>query len=73
VWVVACGKTGASLPLSIAGGTTVTLKTMLDSDRYTYIVVDNEGGKKLTLAVKAKIGDISAKTTRGKYMKILWF
>jgi len=73
VWVVAGGKTGASLPLSIAGGTTATLKTMLDSDRYTYIIVDNEGGKKLTLAVKAKIGDISAKTTRGKYMKILWF
>lgn len=73
VWVVAAGKTDAAIPLSIAGGTTATLKTVLDSDRYTYIVVDNEGGKKLTLAVKAKLGDVSAKTTRGKYMKILWF
>lgn len=73
VWVVASGETDTPMPLSIAGGTTATLKTKLDADGYTYIVVDNEGGKKLTLAVKAKVGDIAAKTTRGKYMKILWF
>jgi len=73
VWVVASGKTGTTMPLSISSGTTATLKTMLDADRYTYIVVDNEGGKKLTLAVKAKLDDVDAKTTRGKYMKILWF
>ena len=73
VWVVASGKTDASIPIGIAGGTTATLKTMLGSDKYTFIVVDNEGGKKLTLAVSAKLGDVSAKTTRGKSMKILWF
>ena len=73
VWVVAASKSGQSLPISIKKGSSVSLKTGLDSDRYTYIVVDNDGGKKTTFDNKAKCGETSAKTTRGKSMRIIWF
>ncbi|MBW1697512.1 MAG: hypothetical protein JRH18_05170 [Deltaproteobacteria bacterium] len=73
VWVVAAGSSESALPIRIEKGTTENLKTTLDEDRYTYIVVDNEGGKKTTLEIKAKCGETAAKTTRGKSMKIIWF
>jgi len=73
VWVVAAGNADASMPVAIEPGKTVTLKTMLDPDNYTFVVVDNEGGNKTTLGLKAKCGDVDAKTTRGKSMKVLWF
>jgi len=46
---------------------------VLSQDRYTYIVVDNEGGGKTSLDIKAKCGEIDARTTRGKSMLIIWF
>ncbi|GEM_PF-1661052 len=73
VWVVAAGNPQGSLPLAIDPGQTVTLKTALDKDNYTFVVVDNEGGKKTTLELKAKCGGVDAKTTRGKSMKVVWF
>jgi hypothetical protein len=73
VWVVAASKSDKALPIGIKKGSTVSLKTTLDSDRYTYIVVDNEGGKKTTFDIKAKCGETAAKTSRGKSMTIVWF
>ena len=73
VWILAAGKTEAALPVQLKKGETATLKTGLDKDRYTYIVVDNEGGKVTTFDIKAKCGGAPAKTTRGKSMRIVWF
>ncbi len=73
VWVVAAGGMVGSLPVAIAPGKTVSITTNLDKDNYTYIVVDNEGGKKTTLGISAKCGEVKAKTTRGKSMKVVWF
>ncbi len=73
VWVVAADGMVGSLPVAIAPGKTVSITTNLDKDNYTYIVVDNEGGKKTTLSISAKCGDVKAKTTRGKSMKVVWF
>ena len=73
VWIVAAGKTEAALPIQLKKGETATLKTSLDKDMYTYIVVDSEGGKETTFDIKAKCGDAGAKTTRGKSMRIVWF
>lgn len=73
VWIVAASRSDQTLPISIKKGSTVSLKTGLDSDRYAYIVVDNDGGKKTTCDIKAKYGETSAKTTRGKSMRIIWF
>ncbi len=73
VWVVAAGNPVGKIPLAIEPGKTVTLKTTLDNDNYTFVVVDNEGGKKTTLGIKAKCGGVDAKTTRGKSMKVVWF
>ncbi len=72
VWVVAAGGMVGSLPVAIAPGKTVSITTDLE-DNYTYIVVDNEGGKKTTLGISAKCGEVKAKTTRGKSMKVVWF
>ncbi len=73
IWVLAAGGADAGLPIKIESKATVTLKTTLDKDHYTYIVVDNEGGGKTSLDVKAKCGDVDAKTARGKSMLIIWF
>ncbi len=73
VWVVAASGLAGSLPVAVEAGKTVSISTNLDKDNYTFIVVDNEGGKKTTLGISAKCGDVSAKTTRGKSMKVVWF
>jgi len=73
IWVVAAGESDVALPVSIEGKGSATLKTPLDKDRYTYIVVDNEGGGKTALEAKATCGGAKAKTARGKSMVIIWF
>jgi len=73
IWVVAAGGSEADLPVGIAGEDSITLKTNLDEGRYTYIVVDNEEGGKVALDIKAKCGETSAKTARGKSMHVTWF
>jgi hypothetical protein len=45
----------------------------LDGSRYTYIVVDNHGGGKTQLSIKAKMAETDAKTARGKSMLVIWF
>lgn len=73
VWIVAAGETSLALPHKIAKGEAVSIRTVLDMDHYTYIVVDNEGGGKTELGISAMCGETKAKTTRGKSMKIIWF
>lgn len=73
IWVVAAGGFMDDLPISISAGSTTTLESVVGWDRYTYIVVDNEGGKKASLDIKAKCGETAAKTARGKSMFIIWF
>ena len=73
VWVITAGGLKADFPISIEGGATTTLRSALSHDRYTYIVVDNEGGGKTSLDIKTKCGEIDARTTRGKSMLIIWF
>lgn len=73
VWIVAAGGSESAFPISIDKDQAVELTTLLDADRYTYLVVDNEGGGKTQLDIAAKCGDTDAKTTRGKNMTIVWF
>ena len=73
VWIVAAGGSESAFPISIDKDQAVELTTLLDADRYTYLVVDNEGGGKTELGISAKCGGTDAKTTRGKTMKVLWF
>ena len=73
IWIVAGLDIDTDLPVSVEAESEVSVKTMMDEDRYTYIVVDNEGGGKTELGISAKCGETDAKTTRGKSMKILWF
>ncbi len=73
VWVVAGGMMVSKLNVKINAGGSATLKMPVDARGYSYIVVDNEGGKKTQLSVAAKIGDAGAKTSRGKSMVIIWF
>lgn len=73
VWVLAAGGFMAELPISISAGSTTTLESVVGWDRYTYIVVDNEGGNKASLDIQAKCGKAAAKTARGKSMVIIWF
>jgi hypothetical protein len=73
VWVVAASKPDTALPLSIEGKGSAILRTSLDKDRYTYIVVDNEAGGKASLDIKAKCGGKDAKTASGKSMSVVWF
>ncbi len=73
VWIVAAGGSESAFPISIDKDQAVELTTLLDKDRYTYLVVDNEGGGKTQLDIAAKCGDINAKTTRGKSMTVIWF
>ncbi len=73
VWIVAGGMIVSELNIKINSGASKTVKMPVDSLGYGYLVVDNEGGKKTQLDVKAKIGDTSAKTSRGKSMVIVWF
>ncbi|MQY76779.1 MAG: hypothetical protein GH155_04035 [Spirochaeta sp.] len=73
VWIVAAGGSESAFPISIDKDQAVELTTMLDKDRYTYLVVDNEGGGKTQLDLAAKCGGTDAKTTRGKNMTVIWF
>jgi len=73
VWIVAGGMIVSELNIKINSGASKTVKMPVDSLGYSYLVVDSEGGKKTQLDVKAKIGDVSAKTSRGKSMVIVWF
>jgi len=73
VWVVAAGMRGAGFNIKIAAGASSTFKMDLDGSRYTYIVVDNQGGGKTQLSIKAKVAGTDAKTTRGKSMLVIWF
>ena len=73
VWIVAAGGSESDFPISIDKDQTVDLTTLLDEDRYTYLVVDNEGGGKTQLDLAAKCGGTDAKTTRGKTMTVIWF
>jgi len=63
----------SAFPISIDKDQAVELTTLLDEDRYTYLVVDNEGGGKTELGISAKCAGTDAKTTRGKTMKVIWF
>lgn len=73
VWIVAAGGSESDFPISIDKDQAVELTTLLDEDRYTYLVVDNEGGGKTQLDLAAKCGGTDAKTTRGKTMTVIWF
>jgi hypothetical protein len=73
VWVVSGGMEGAAFNMKIAAGASSNFKMELDGSRYSYIVVDNQGGGKTELSIKGKIGDTDAKTARGKSMLIIWF
>lgn len=73
VWVVAAGMQGAGFNRKIASGASTDFSMELDGSRYTYIVVDNQGGGKTQLSVKAKLAGTDAKTTRGKSMLVIWF
>ncbi len=61
------------LPITVPAGEEVEVSDVFDDEGYTYLVFDNEGGGGITLEVRAAVGEESAETTRGKYMKILWF
>jgi hypothetical protein len=73
VWVVSAGMQGAGFNMKIASGASSTFKMDLDGSRYTYIVVDNQGGGKTELSIKAKMAGTDAKTARGKSMLVIWF
>jgi hypothetical protein len=73
VWILTAGGSESAFPISIDKDQTVELTTMLDEDRYTYLVLDNEGGGKTQLDLAAKCGGTDAKTTRGKTMTVIWF
>lgn len=73
VWVVAVSKSEATVPLKIAPEASVTVSTAL-AEKYAYLVLDNETGKKANVEIKAKGGEVEAKTTEGKtVMSITWF
>jgi len=71
VWVVAGGMSGAGLNIRINAGASSNFKVDMDGSGYSYLVVD--GGGKTELGISANVGDTSAKTSRGKSMKVLWF
>ena len=73
VWVVAAGMQGADFNRKIASGASTGFLMELDGSRYTYIVVDCQGGGKTQLSIKAKLAGTDAKTTRGKSMLVIWF
>jgi hypothetical protein len=73
VWVVAASKPDTTLPMSIEAKGSAALRTSLDKDLYTYIVVDNEAGGKASIDIKATCGGKDAKTARGKSMSVTWF
>ena len=73
VWVVAGGMIVSELNIKINAGASSTVKTPVDALGYSYLVLDSEGSKRTELGIKAKIGDTSAKTSRGKSMVIVWF
>lgn len=73
VWVVAAGMQGSGFNRKIASGASASFSIELDGSRYTYIVVDNQGGGKTQLSIKAKLAGTDAKTTRGKSMLVIWF
>jgi hypothetical protein len=73
VWVVAGGLAGAGLNRRIAAGDSSTLTLPMDGSGYSYLVVDNEGGGETELSVTAEVGNVEAKTTRGKSMLVVWF
>lgn len=73
VWIVAAGGSESAFPISLEKDDTIDLTTVLDKDRYTYLVLDNEGGGKTQLDLAAKCGGTDAKTTRGKTMTVIWF
>ncbi|RKX89160.1 MAG: hypothetical protein DRP70_04600 [Spirochaetes bacterium] len=73
IYVVAAKNSSMELPVTVPGGEEVEVSDIFDDEGYTYLVFDNEGGGGITLEVRAAVGEESAKTTRGKYMKILWF
>jgi hypothetical protein len=73
VWVVAAGLQGADFNRKIASGASTSFSMEMDGSRYTYIVVDNQGGGETQLSVKAKLAGTDAKTTRGKSMLVIWF
>jgi hypothetical protein len=73
VWVVAAGMQGSGFNRKIASGASASFSTELDGSRYTYIVVDNQGGGVTQLSIKAKLAGTDAKTVRGKSMLVMWF
>jgi hypothetical protein len=73
VWVVAGGMSGAGLNIRINAGASSIFKVDMDASGYSYLVIDNDGGGKTELGITATVGDTSAKTSRGKSMKVLWF
>ena len=73
VWVVSAGMHGAGFNRRIASGASASFSMDLDGSRYTYIVVDCDGGDKTQLCIKAKLAGSDAKTTRGKSMLVIWF
>lgn len=73
IYVVAAKDSPMDLPITVPGGEEIEVSGVLDDEGYTYLVFDNEGGGGITLEVRAIIGEESAKTIRGKYIKILWF
>ena len=68
VWAVV----GAAEPVKIEAKAKADLEVPL-VEGYCYIVVDNEGGGKTQLSIKAKCGETDAKTARGKSMTVIWF
>lgn len=73
IYVIAAKDSPLDLPITVPGGEEVEVSDVFDDEGYTYLVFDNEGGGGITLEVRAAVGEESAETTRGKYMKILWF
>jgi hypothetical protein len=73
IYVVAAKDFPMDLPITVPGGDEIEVLAVFDDEGYTYLVFDNEGGGGITLEVRAAVGEESANTTRGKYMKILWF
>ncbi len=72
VSVVASSDGELKESIAIEAGASAELSTKV-ADAYCYIVVDSDGKNETTLGIKAKAGDVEAKTVRGKSMKILWF
>ena len=72
VWILAANQSNSAMPIVLEPENSIELATEAVKG-YTYLVVDNEGGKETTLSLKATCGETSAKTTRGKDMKVVWF